>query len=59
MAYRLEIKKTSMTYQLVPPDDHQRNLAEKAIQTWRDHFIGVMSATAESLPDYLWCQAIL
>ena len=26
-AYRLEIKKTSMTYQLVPPDDHRRNLA--------------------------------
>ena len=38
-AYRLEIKKTSMTYQLVPPDDHRRNLSEKAIQTWKDHFI--------------------
>ncbi len=24
--------KSNMTYQLVPPEDHQRNVAEKAIQ---------------------------
>ena len=51
--YRLEIKQTSMTYQLVPPDDHWCNLAEKSIQTWRDHFIGVMSRTSESFPAHL------
>ena len=28
-SYRLEIKKTSMTYHLVPLDDHWHNLAEK------------------------------
>ena len=57
-SYRLEIKKTSMTYQLVPPDDHRNNLAEKSIQTWKNHFIGMISGTAESFPDHLWCQAI-
>ena len=57
-AYRLEIKNTSMTYQLVPPDDHRCNLAEKAIQTWKDHFVGVMSGTAVGSPVRLWCQAI-
>ena len=31
------IKKNRMTYQLVPPHDHQRNQAEKAIQTFKDH----------------------
>ena len=31
--YRQEIKQTSMTFQIVPPDDHCRNLEEKAIQT--------------------------
>ena len=30
-AYRKEIWATHMTFQLVPPDDHQRNLADKAI----------------------------
>ena len=53
MAYRLEIKQTSMTYQLVTPYDHHSNLSEKWIQTWKDHFIGVMSVTAESFPAHL------
>ena len=44
-AYRVEIKKTKMTSQLVPPDDHCHNLANKAIHTWKDHFIGLMSGT--------------
>ena len=57
-AYRLEIKQTSMTYQIIPPDDHRRNLAEKLIQTWKDHFIVFMSGTAYSFPAHLWCQAI-
>ena len=48
-----------MTYHLLPPDDHWRNLAYKKIQTWENHFIGVMSGTKESFPAHLWCQAIL
>ena len=57
-AYRLEIKHTRMTYQIIPPDDHCLNFSEKLIQTWKDHFIGVMSGTEESFPTHLWCQAI-
>ena len=57
-AYKDEITTSGMTFQLVPPDDHRRNLAEKAIQTWKDHFIGVLSGTAETFPLHLWCQAI-
>ena len=56
--YRNEIKSTNMTLQLVPPDDHRRNLAEKAIQTWKDHFISALSGTAASFPEHLWCQII-
>ena len=44
-AYQPEIKKISMTYQIFPPNDHRRNLAEKLIQTWKDHFIVLMSGT--------------
>eukprot|EP00804_Cyclotella_cryptica_P029696 CCRYP_018700-RA/>CCRYP_018700-RA protein AED:0.44 eAED:0.35 QI:0/0/0/1/0/0/2/0/271 len=40
-AYKLAITTSGMTYQLVPPADHRRNIAEKAIQTWKDHFIAI------------------
>ena len=36
--YKDEIRDLGMLYQLVPPDDHRRNIAERAIQTWRNHF---------------------
>jgi len=36
------IKTNKMTFQLVPPHDHWRNIAEKAIQTFKDHFISIL-----------------
>ena len=36
-AFKTEIKK-NCTLQLVPPDNHRRNLAERAIQTFKSHF---------------------
>ena len=57
-AYHKEIRDTNMTFQLVPPDDHRRNLAEQAIQTWKDHFVDVLSGTAPNFPLHLWCQII-
>eukprot|EP00804_Cyclotella_cryptica_P007766 CCRYP_001371-RA/>CCRYP_001371-RA protein AED:0.39 eAED:0.39 QI:0/0/0/1/1/1/2/0/283 len=49
-AYREAITTSAMTYQLVPPDDHRRNIAEKAIQTWKDHFVSALSGTADNFP---------
>jgi len=46
------------TYELVPPDEHRRNIAEKAIQTFKDHFIGVLSGCAKNMPMHLWCQLL-
>eukprot|EP00804_Cyclotella_cryptica_P004958 CCRYP_014075-RA/>CCRYP_014075-RA protein AED:0.08 eAED:0.06 QI:0/0/0/1/1/1/2/0/1100 len=57
-AYKQAILDSGMTYQLVPPDDHRRNVAEKAIQTWKDHFVAVISGTADKFPLHLWCQLI-
>ena len=57
-AYCTEICDTNMTFQLVPPDDHCRNLAERTIQTWKDHFVGVLSGTASTFSLHLWCQII-
>jgi hypothetical protein len=43
--FKAMIKKNNMTYQLVPPHDHQRNLTEKAIQTFKAHFISISCGT--------------
>jgi hypothetical protein len=48
----------NMTYELVPPEEHQRNMAEKAIQTFKDHFVGVLSGCAKSMPMHPWCQLL-
>ena len=57
-AYKEAIQELGMTYQLVPPDNHQRNAAEKAIQTWKDHFVAVLSGTADDFQLHLWCQLL-
>ena len=57
-AYKENIQNTSMTYQLVPQDDHRRNIAERAIQTWKNHFVSVLSGTASTFLLHLWCQVI-
>jgi hypothetical protein len=56
--YKAAIKASSMTYELVPPKEHQRNMAEKVIQTFKDHFVGVLSGCAPSMPIHLWCQLL-
>ena len=58
MAYRQEIMETGMTYQLVPPDEHRRNIAGKKIQTWKDHLISVCSGVYAHFPMHLWCRLI-
>ena len=52
-AYRDAITTSGMTYQLVPPYDHRRNIAKKAIQTWKDHFVSALSGTADNFPLHL------
>jgi hypothetical protein len=46
---------SKMTYKLVPPEEHQRNMAKKSIQTFKDHFVGVLSGCAKTMPMHLWC----
>jgi hypothetical protein len=49
----------SVTFQLVPPHNHRRNAAEKAIGTWKDHFIAGLSSLDPNFPMHLWCRLIL
>jgi hypothetical protein len=57
-AYKTKIEPTKMTYELAPPDDHRRNLAKKAIQTFKDHMIRVLSRCLPTMPMHLWCQLL-
>ncbi len=49
---------SKMTYELIPPEEHQRNMAKKSIQTIKDHFVGVLSGCAKTMPMHLWCQLL-
>ncbi len=44
-----------MTHELVPPDNHRSNLAERAIQTFKHHFISILSGVDDKFPLSLWC----
>ena len=57
-AYKTYILATGMTFHLALPDNNRRNIAEKSIQTWKYHFIGVMSGTVTTFPMHILCQAI-
>ena len=57
-AYITAIQQSDMTYEKVPPGDHRRNIAKKSIQTWKYHFVTVLSGTAETFPLHPWCQLL-
>eukprot|EP00956_Cyclotella_meneghiniana_P023402 scaffold45578_cov41-Cyclotella_meneghiniana.AAC.1 len=46
------------TYQLVPPDVHRRNIAERAIQTFKAHFLSILAGISSLFPNYLWDKLI-
>jgi hypothetical protein len=43
-----------MKYQLVPPHDHRWNIAEKAIQVFKAHFISILCGVDKTFPLHLW-----
>jgi hypothetical protein len=52
-AFKMEIKK-NCTIQLVPPDNHRQNLAERAIQTFKNHFKSLLAGVDDNFPLHLW-----
>jgi hypothetical protein len=48
------IFKRKATFQLVPPDMHCRNRAERAIRTFKDHFLAILAGVDAAFPPYLW-----
>jgi hypothetical protein len=41
-------------YQLVPPHCHRRNDAERAIRTFKEHFVAGLSSMDPNFPLHLW-----
>jgi hypothetical protein len=48
------LKNQQIDFQLVPPGIHRRNAAERAIRTWKNHFIAGLCSTNPNFPIYLW-----
>jgi hypothetical protein len=44
----------NITFQLVPPYSHRRNAAERAIRSFKYHFIAGLCYTDKSFPMHLW-----
>jgi hypothetical protein len=53
-----EVIKTNCNMQLLPPDTHRSNLAERVIQTFKNHFIAIVSGVDKSCPIKLWDRLI-
>jgi hypothetical protein len=43
-----------IAYQLVPPHWHRRNAAERAVRTFKEHFVAGLSSVDPSFPLHLW-----
>jgi hypothetical protein len=52
--YREAIEKRGIAVELMPPDNHRRNLAERAIQTAKGHIIANIIGCDESFPIREW-----
>ena len=57
-ALKAEIKEEDMLYQLAPPHNHRTNPAEKALQTFKNHFVAILAGTDPDFPLHLWCRLV-
>ena len=48
------IEAENLEYQLVSPGDHRLNHAERAIQTFKNHFIAILSGADPEFPKNCW-----
>ena len=57
-ALKAKIRANDISYQLCPPDMHRTNPAEKAVQTFKNHFIAILAGTDPNFPLHLWCRLL-
>ena len=52
--FKEAVRMNDMEYELFPKGQHRRNIAEKAIQTWKAHAISVFSGMDSKCLLFLW-----
>ena len=53
------MKSENVIFQLVPPNLHRVNTAERAIRTFKNHFIAILYGVHPDFPLFLWCKLLL
>ena len=56
--FKEKIQGHEMSYKLVPPGNHRRNIAEREIQTANNHFVWVLCGDHNDFPMHPWCQLL-
>ncbi|KAI2490112.1 Reverse transcriptase (RNA-dependent DNA polymerase) [Fragilaria crotonensis] len=54
VALKTFLRDAEIDYQLVPPRLHRRNAAERAIRTFKNHFIAGLCSVDKNFPLHLW-----
>ena len=57
-AFQADLSAKKIDFQLVPPNIHRRNAAERAIRTFKNHFIAGLSSVHPTFPIQLWCRLL-
>ena len=52
------LRADDVEYQLVPPHIHRRNASERAIRTFKNHFIAGLASTDPNFPLSNWCRLL-
>ena len=53
------LRDASVPFQYVPPEDHRSNRAERAIQSFKNHFISVLATIDDTFPMAHWDELLL
>ena len=52
------MQSVALACQFAPPHSHRTNAAEKAIDTWKCHFLAALASVDPDFPIHLWCRLI-
>ena len=52
-------EEAKVTFQYVPANTHRRNRAERAIRSWKNHFIATLATTDPEMPKNLWDELVV
>jgi hypothetical protein len=56
--FRAICKALTISIELAPPGQHRTNAAERAIRTFKNHFIAILSTTDKQFPLELWDELV-